>query len=93
MCSVTNLRGPLGLSRPTNNRKVINTPCDTYKTNIKKNLLPFQKSLGVFTYTHTLLFATNTTLYERKKNFIEDYINESCTHLYNHKKNRYALLY
>lgn len=57
------------LPRPTNNRKVINTPCDTYKTNIKKltALSEILRGIHIHTHTHTLLFATNTTLYEKEK--------------------------
>jgi len=62
------------LPRPTNNRKVINTPCDTYKTNIKKLTALSEILRGIHIHTHTLLFATNTTLYEKEKKTLSQII-------------------
>jgi len=81
-CARSNLGGPFGLSRPTNNRKVINTPCDTYKTNIKKNLLPFHKSLGVFTYTHTHFYLQPIQHYMKGKKTLSKIILTRVAHIY-----------
>ena len=43
------------LPRPTNNRKVINTPCDTYKTNIKKLTALSEILRGIHIHTHFYL--------------------------------------
>lgn len=69
----------LTIGKKLKTRPVIHT-----KTNIK-NLLPFQKSLGVFTLKNrnTLLFATNTLQdIKKKRKIYETYINEKEAELH-----------
>jgi len=71
------------LSRPTNNRKVINTPCDTYKTNIKKLTALSEILRGIHIHTHTHFYLQPIQHYtKRKKTLSQIILRTRVAHIY-----------